>query len=87
MLPEFCLALGMTERLNEQKKIFREVAMAKNSDAPIKIKEAATLVRQVMSDAKCIQRMREWRFFVEQQPHACEGKLYQAGNILMGHQT
>jgi hypothetical protein len=35
----------MTERLSEQKKVFREVAMAKNADAPIKIKEAATLVK------------------------------------------
>jgi len=27
LLPEFCFAVGMTERLNEQKKIYREVAM------------------------------------------------------------
>jgi hypothetical protein len=40
LIPEFCLAVGMTERLNEQKKIYREVAMAKNADAPIKIKES-----------------------------------------------
>lgn len=50
LLPEFCLAIGMTERLNEQKKIFREVAMTKNADAPIKIKESIMLVKQIMSD-------------------------------------
>lgn len=54
LIPELCFAIGMTERLSEQKQIFREVAMAKNADAPIKIKEAATLVKQIMSDPKCI---------------------------------
>lgn len=65
LLPEFCLAVGMTERLNEQKKIFREVAMKKNGDAPIKIKESIRLVKQIMSDPLCIELMKDWRFFVE----------------------
>lgn len=39
--------------------------MTKNADAPIKIKESISLVKQIMSDVKCIERMKEWRFFVE----------------------
>ena len=38
--------------------------MAKNADAPIKIKESVQLVKQIMSDAKCIEIMKNWRFFV-----------------------
>lgn len=45
LIPELCFAIGMTERLSEQKQIFRQVALAKNSDAPIKIREASTLVK------------------------------------------
>ena len=84
LIPELCLAIGMTERLNEQKQIFREVAMAKNADAPIKIKEAATLVKQIMSDPKCIKRMQDWRFFVDDKCVSCDGLKYDAGDIVMG---
>jgi len=87
LLPEFCLAVGMTERLNEQKKIFREVAMKKNGDAPIKIKESIRLVKQIMSDPLCIELMKDWRFFVEGECVSHQGYKLDAGNILMGHQT
>ena len=87
LLPEFCLAVGMTERLNEQKKIFREVAMTKNADAPIKIKESVSLVKQIMSQPNCMERMKDWRFFVENECISFKGVKYDAGNILMGHQT
>ena len=63
--PELCQPTGMTERLKEQKKVFREVASVQNSDAPIKIKEAVTLVKQIMGNPKCIELMKEWRFYVE----------------------
>jgi hypothetical protein len=59
--------------------------MAKNADAPIKIKESMALVRQIMSDQMCINRMKEWRFFIENQCAAIEGKRFDAGRILMGH--
>jgi hypothetical protein len=63
------------------------VALAKNSDAPIKIREASTLVKQIMSDPKCMERMKAWRFFVDGNCASCEGVKYDAGNIVMGHQT
>ena len=66
IVPEACLPVGMTERLKEQKKIFREVASHQNSDAPVKIKEAVTMVKNLMGNSNCIERMKEWRFFVDQ---------------------
>lgn len=87
LIPEFCLAVGMTERLNEQKGIYREVAMAKNGDAPIKIKGSIQLVKQIMSDPNCIERMKDWRFFVESECASVQGTKHDAGDILMGHQT
>lgn len=87
LVPELCLAIGMTERLAEQKQIFREVALAKNADAPIKIKESAQLVKQIMSQAQCIERMKNWRFFIEKECFSSDATKLDAGTILMGNQT
>lgn len=58
--------------------------MAKNADAPIKIKESVMLVKQIMSDPECIERMKNWRFFVEKDCFSAHATKLDAGTILMG---
>ena len=84
-MPEFCLFVGVTEQLMDDRKAWREVKLARRTDAPIKIKESTEFVTTVMSDPGAIQRMQSWRFYIEQEVLGLKGYKYEAGDILMGH--
>ena len=85
LVPEFCLFVGVTEQLMDDRKAWREVKLARRTDAPIKIKESTEFVTAVMSDPGAIQRMQSWRFYIEQEVLSLKGYKYEAGDILMGH--
>ena len=59
LVPEFCNLVGVTEQLMEEKrgKAWREVKLARRTDAPIKIKEATDFVSTIMSDKGSIDKM------------------------------
>ena len=54
LVPEFCLFVGVTEQLMDDRKAWREVKLARRTDAPIKIKESTEFVTTVMSDPNAI---------------------------------
>ena len=87
LVPEFCQMVGVTEQLMEEKRgrAWREVKLARRTDAPIKIKEATDFVSTMMSDKESIKRMQNWRFYIDQKVVSLDGRKYDGGEILMGH--
>ena len=87
LVREFCQFVGVTEQLMEEKRgrAWREVKLARRTDAPVKIKEATDFVSTIMSDKGSIQKMQNWRFYIDQKIVSLEGRKYDGGEVLMGH--
>jgi len=87
LVPELCVFVGVTDQIRDDRKVWREIKLARRTDAPVKIKEATSLIASIMTNARCISKMQSWRFYFHQQVLGLQGKKYEAGNILMGIQN
>jgi hypothetical protein len=84
LVPETCKMIGLTDKLMNTMSVMRDVRSIMRTDAPVRVKECATLFKTLSSIDKCLQLEKDFPFKISEVPTKIKGAKLEPGHLLMG---